>query len=331
MTDHKQNIIEILGKLKEKDLAKNEKWKARAYDTVIKQLKNREEPVLSIEDLNGMKGVGEKIRLKIDEIIKTGTLDKINDVDEQTGIVMELSKIFGIGPIRAKEFYDKHNIKSIEDLQSKPELLNDKQKIGLKYYLDFEQKIPYAEMKKHDTFIHKIIESINPKLKMEVVGSYRRKASSSGDIDVIITFDGDSDNQEQDQDYTLKTIVDKFKKETYLKDDLALGTHKYLGVCKLPRHKRFRRIDLLYTKKEEYPFALLYFTGSMSLNVLMRNKAISMGYSLSEYGLKYISGPNKGEFVKEPFEEEKDIFAFLGMRYIEPTKRNTNNIDEFLI
>ena len=37
---------------------------------------------------------------------------------------------------------------------------------------------------------------------------------------------------------------------------------------------------MIYTKKENYPFALLYFTGSGQFNVEMRNHAISLGYYL---------------------------------------------------
>ena len=44
-------------------------------------------------------------------------------------------------------------------------------------------------------------------------------------------------------------------------------------------------LDIIETTKEDYPFALLYFTGSGPFNVKMRKQALSLGYSLNEYGL----------------------------------------------
>ena len=107
----------------------------------------------------------------------------------------------------------------------------------------------------------------------------------------------------------------------YITDILALGGKKCMAVCKLKRHKVFRRLDLLYTRKKEFPFALLYFTGSGDFNVRMRNVALSKGYSLSEYGMKYAEGNKKGDFVDHIFNSEEDIFKFLGIDYVEPAAR----------
>ena len=50
----------------------------------------------------------------------------------------------------------------------------------------------------------------------------------------------------------------------------------------------------------------------------MRNHALTLGYSLSEWLKK------NGKFVDnkgKPFETEQDIFKFLGIKYIEPPDR----------
>ena len=88
--------------------------------------------------------------------------------------------------------------------------------------------------------------------------------------------------------------------------------------------RHFRRIDFMLTQEHEYPFALLYFTGSGPFNVAMRNFALSKGYSLSEYGLKDANG----KFVGDAFRTEEDIFEFLGLKYIPPEQRiNINNVN----
>jgi DNA polymerase/3'-5' exonuclease PolX len=79
-----------------------------------------------------------------------------------------------------------------------------------------------------------------------------------------------------------------------------------------------RRIDIMYTKPEEYPFAILYFTGSADFNVKMRNELVERGYTLNEYGVQYI---DKKKEMNETFKTEKDIFKYFGYSYVEPENR----------
>ena len=128
-----------------------------------------------------------------------------------------------------------------------------------------------------------------------------------------------------DHDLNFKKIVEVFQKDKYICDIFAQGGKKCLAVCKAKRFKHFRRIDLMMTHKNEFPFALLYFTGSGPFNVGMRNYTIEHGYSLSEYGLKCLRGPREGDFVNAGFEKEEDIFAFLGLTYVKTQDRTVFN------
>ena len=74
----------------------------------------------------------------------------------------------------------------------------------------------------------------------------------------------------------------------------------------------------MITKPEEYPFAILYFTGSKDFNTLMRQHALNKGLSMNEYSLKHSSDKS---VVDHEFKEEKDIFDYLGMDYVEPCNR----------
>lgn len=323
--DHRLRIIDLLELIKNRDYAKNDKWKVRAYDKVIKELKSRTTPITSIDDIKDIKGIGEKIRKKIEEIIDTGDLQQVHKIDNDVAIVTDLIRVFGIGPIRARELHEKHNIKSVEDLELKPELLNDKQLMGLKYYKDFERRIPRTEMEKHSRFILDTIKNIDDNTVVEIMGSYRRGTKDSGDIDVLIRQD---DNAKECTD-VFTTIVNNLTAHLYLVDTFAKGNKKYNGVCRLKRHKFHRRIDIMFASKETFPFALLYFTGSQQFNITLRNHALSMGYSLNEYGLKYMNGDNRGEFVKDKFESEEDVLNFLKLRYIEPTKREMVELEDY--
>lgn len=323
--DKKQGLIDSLEMLRKKEVANKETWKARAYLTVIKQLKTLNKPVKTIDDLQDIKGIGKGLKDKITEYIETGSMHQLADYNADGSIkaISDLMRVHGIGAVKAKELVEKYDIKSIDMLKDRQDLLNDIQKMGLKYWEDFEKRIPRKEMEKHETFILNIVKSVDPALVATITGSYRRKLPDSGDIDVLITHPNDPEDYEE----IFKKVVDKLKK-SYIKDVFALGGKKCMAVCKLPRFKCFRRLDLLYTKKHEYPFALAYFTGSGEFNVKLRNIALAKGYSLSEYGLKHNKGENKGEFVDVEFLTEEDIFKFLGQEYIKPEDRNPNVLDK---
>lgn len=314
--DKKQLLIDALDKLYKQDLIKKEVWKARAYATVVKELKLLDKPVYTFDDLKDVKGIGKKIEEKIKELLETGKLTNLDnyDQDKSIEIINNFIRVHGIGPAKAKELYDR-GLRTIDELECNMDLLNDVQKKGLKYYKDFELRIPRIEMDKHNDYIIKTVKSIDPKLNAVIVGSYRRGLKTSGDIDVLVTHENDPEDYEE----LFKNVVTKMEGE-YIIDTLALGAKKCMAVCKLKRHKTNRRLDLLYTRKHEYPFALLYFTGSGKFNQSMRNYALTKGYSLSEYGLKEVV---TNKFVNHTFENEKDIFKFLELEYIEPEKRES--------
>ena len=328
-TDLKPGILKELTKLANDKKAKKETFRHRAYVKAIQAIKEHEGEITSIDDLDKVSGLAKgSIRTKIEEFIKTGEIEQVKAISEDIKIIEALSNIYGVGPSKANDLVNKHKVSSIDDLKQKLEkdetLLNDKQKIGLKYYDDLLKRIPRKEMEKHDTFITDFIKSVdkNDDLIYEVVGSYRRNAKNSGDIDVLCTT--------KNKDTKLfNDIIEKLEEDKYVTETLAKGEKKFMGISKLPRHKTQRRLDMIYTDYSNYAFTLLYFTGSGQFNVEMRNHALSLGYSLSEYGLK-----KNGKFVDnkgKPFETEQDIFKFLGMKYVEPEDRKSGIINDILI
>ena len=115
-----------------------------------------------------------------------------------------------------------------------------------------------------------------------------------------------------------KKFIHVLEKDGYLYETLAKGTKKYFGMGKLHDCLTFRRIDIMVTKPQEYPFAVLYFTGSKEFNTLMRQHALDRGLSMNEYSLKHI---DTKEPVDHVFETERDIFDYLEYTYVDPWKR----------
>lgn len=324
----KEELIKVLTLLLDDKKSKNETFKVRAYNNVIGILRRYDGEINDVKDLDNIPNFSRKgsIYNKIVEYLNTGKIKEIEQIDNFSIIYKDLSKIYGIGPTKAKELINKKGIKSITDLKKKLEedddLLNKKQKIGLKYYEELEKRIPSEEIEEHKKYIKRCINEIDKdgQLKYEVTGSNRREESSSGDIDILFTA---KNNDKK----LFNKIIKKLLKEGYIKETLAKGEKKFMGICKLDNKDVHRRIDMIYS--ENYPFALLYFTGSGDFNVEMRNHALSLGYSLNEYGLK-----KDGEFVKNnnnEFESEEDIFKFLKLKYIEPKKRKAGMIEKIKI
>ncbi len=317
--DFKPAIIDALTVLMKSDQIRKEKFKAIAYQKVIKELKNHEGPIRSMDDLENIKGVGTKIRAKIEEILATGELAAAKEAAASMPISVydDLLKVHGIGPVKARKLVEEQGIKSIDDLRARvaadPTILDAAQKTGLKYYEEFNQRIPRVEMTMHENML---LATAPANMKFEIVGSYRRGAESSGDIDVLVNFP--RLKSEENIIKQFHAFVQSLQEAGYITDILALGNHKCMAVCQVPDAEH-RRLDLLLTPNEEWAFAILYFTGSDRFNVAMRAHALEQGYTLNEHRIARTDGK---EMASMPtFKSEKDIFDFLGLEYVKPTER----------
>ena len=325
LENKKDSIIKELETMSKKETIEKNFFKVRAYIKVIDQLKTIEK-INSMSDVKNVQGIGPKIKDKIEEILKTGKLKSAERARESSKLHIydELLKIHGVGMVKAKELVEELNIKSIKELQraleTDPGILNKKQKNGLKYYLDLDLKIPRKEMDKHSKKIIKLTSDIDKDIEVKIVGSYRRGSAESGDIDVLVTINRKTNSEKRSK--ILEKVISIFKEKKYLLVDLASGKKKYMGICRYTRNYPARRIDILMTSFEEYPFALLYFTGDFQINVAMRKRATELGYTLNEYGVR-------GK-IKPELNSEKEIFDFLGYKYLKPNDRmiqNLKNID----
>ena len=317
--DYKTTIIQALDVLRKRDLADKQPFSARAYQTVITQLKQLNTPVMSFQDIAGMKGMGEKIEKKIKEILETGHLRSADRAKELYPIdaLDAFQNIYGVGPAKATEL-TKQGLRTIAELrhavQQNPNVLNDKQKIGLKYYEQLLERIPREEMMQHQDII---LRSLQP-FTAEIVGSFRRGLSTSGDIDVLIRVPSGMTPTASKQH--LAQFVEALKKANYIEEVLAIGEHKCMAICRRDGSSVARRLDLLMTPEEEYAYSILYFTGSDRFNVAFRQHALTKGYTLNEHILVAKSPEIEVKSVPR-MNSEQDIFRFLGLRYVSPTAR----------
>lgn len=285
-------------------------FQAKAY-------KNAAEAILlapNINDINeikSIKGIGTKIFQKLKTYIETGTFPLLEQL--RNNPILNFTKIYGIGHKKAKELVEKHNITTIEELRENTDLLNSKQRIGLEYLEDINTRIPRTEIAKHEEYIRSIMPS---GLIMEVVGSYRRGAKTSGDIDIIFSHENTKTGSA-----LFKTLIERLEETDYITHMLAKGSKKSMFLAKLENYDIHRRIDFLFTPFDEYPFAILYFTGSKYFNIHMRRHALDMGYSINEQRMKDMKTKKNVDVNEANIKTEKDIFKFLRLKYIQPSKR----------
>ena len=319
---NKVAILSALETMRLGELAKKEKtsvFKALAYKKAMDEIRRLGRPIRSMADIEGMGAIGPKIAEKIREILETGGLAAAQRVKETLGVdaLEALMTIHGIGPVKARELVDS-GIRSVGALRmavaANPGILNETQKMGLKYGEFATLRIPRSEM---DVHVATLTDFLPKELKGEVVGSYRRRLATSGDIDMLLTYK---------PSVTAKVAVDVFNAyldslvdEGYILDELVSGPKKWMGYVKAGPSGIPRRLDVLLTPPEEYPYAVLYFTGSDRFNVAMRRWATEKGYTLNEHRMEALAGRSVAPVPG--MKTEKDIFTFLGLRYVEPQDR----------
>lgn len=300
-------------------------YRLRHIKDAIKIIENYPKQIKSGDQLKDIKGIGQGIISRIDEIIKTGFLSeiKINTEDEEyMKEIKELEQIYGIGRTKAYDLIKNHNIKSIKDLRDahkRGEITDSHIILGLKYHNIYKQNIPRSEIMKVDKYLEKVTAKIDPDLCHVICGSYRRKKKTSNDIDVLLVHKKIKTRKQQiSEENYLRKFVGELKKDKFILDDLDENYEvKYMGFSKYENNP-VRRIDIMYVPYESYYTALFHFTGSGEFNRRIRDVAKSMGYKLSQLGL----------FDKEDNEKrikigsEKAIFKKLNLEYVKPEDRS---------
>jgi len=291
---------------------KGDVMRSRIYSRAQDTLLSAPEDITSVSQLEGKPNIGPTIMAKLTEYDNTGTLHVFEREKENPEIW--LTDIYGIGPKKAQDLV-KSGITTIEDLRSQQDkLLNDKQRIGLKYYEDILKRIPRNEIENFDKIIETEINALDNKdATYEIVGSYRRGAKTSGDIDIIITS----------SDPTIfSKVIDSLTAKNIIIEILSKGETKSLVIVKVPGTSYARRVDFMFTPPDEYPFATLYFTGSKAFNTAMRSYALKLGLSLNEHGF-YVKpkGGKKEDKIEKQFANEEAIFESLFLKYKTPVER----------
>jgi len=291
-------------------------FKPQAYRRAARAIESLQKPIEDIareggtDALEEIPGVGKAIAEKVEEIVRTGSLAYLDELKEGLPInVDELFSVEGVGPKKAKLFYDKLGVRDLDSLEraAKSGRLRKLPGMGEKSEQHILESIKFARTAGKRAllgYILPVADEIKKRLKamaavesVEVAGSIRRMKETIGDIDVLVVTDKPAKVSDF---FTRMPNVDRVVAKGPTRSTVQLDE----GI----------ECDLRVVERKAFGSALMYFTGNKDHNIALRRIAIKKGWKLSEYGLfagaKQIAGKT-----------EQDIYRKLGMQYIEPEMR----------
>ena len=268
------------------------------------------------EELKGIKGIGDALQQKLHELAATGTLEFHQRLKDQfpEGL-FELLDLQGLGPKKVKVLYEELQIASLGGLRRACE----SGKVGALagFGTKSEEKI-LAAIDAHERFSGRfLLSAVAPDAerildllrqhaavsRAEIAGSYRRGKETVHDLDFLVATPDPS------------ALTEFFAKLDGIQEVLAQG-----GTKASIRLENGLQCDLRAISNAEWPFALMYFTGSKDHNVELRSRALKRDLTLNEYHLAPIEGSGR-ENPTPNITEESEIYAELGLQYIEPPLR----------
>lgn len=320
----KNEVINLLEDFREYHKGLGNNIKASQYSKAINSIKESDiKSITSGNDLFVLPFVGKGIVSKIDEFLKTGKIELLENFKKNPIVLAhrELTKVFGIGPKKAKDLISK-GILDIYDLKRSDKKgqvkLTTSQKVGLKYYEDLQKRIPRKESENIKELIQKEFKKLyGQSASAELAGSYYMGKKTSGDIDIVLSI-----KNINKVDSILQEFVTHLYNNNILLDSLtgskipSSKSNNYMGIIKSGKEVA-RHIDLHIVKEEELPFHMLYFGSGENFSRKIRKIAKTKGYKLNNKGL--FKGTEKVN-VKT----EKNIFNKLKLNWVPPEKRKVD-------
>ncbi len=261
-------------------------FQIQAYNRIIKKIRQLQTDIISDDVIESM-DITSRMKDHLKEFLKIKNKPNL-------GLVDELTMITGIGKKLAKDLIVQ-GVKTINDLKKK--------KFYNKLPIAAQVDIKYKPIKPIPRYL---IEYLDHKwnFRKVIVGSYRRGKQYSNDIDILMLKEDISPD-----------FISRLN-SPYIKvyPPYSIGPAKISTIVRLIKYKKNLKVDFFITSREEYPFALLYATGSKEMNIKMRRVAKNKGWLLNQKGM-FKKG--KKIFAKS----ERDIFKALGLDYVPPPKR----------
>ena len=280
-------------------------YKKAAYFRAAKAIESMKKPLKNAEQLRPVKGIGDKIICKVQEILDTGTLGKL---DAFSNDFSDLLTIEGVGPVKARNIFQSHGVKTVAELQkllTAGKIDDEKLALNVRRALMLSSKrLPRKKILEIANPIELHLRTVEGRAIVEVAGSIRRKTKDSKDVDILICGTEE---------------VLESAKQAFLDFNWDLVTAQ--GSVRIDAIWKQVAVNGWFLPKDCYGSGILHCTGSGAFNEALRAVAKAKGFKLSEYGLR----DRKTDEVLESWNERK-IFELLGYNYIPPEKRADGSV-----
>ncbi|CAO3597935.1 unnamed protein product [Absidia cylindrospora] len=349
---HNGKLVAYLRLLeKARELETNDK-SALAYRHAISAIKAYPRKIQSEDEAGKIKGIGAKIKELIRIYLDIGKVPEAEALlsDEEFRTLDLFNRCFGVGPATGKAWWDM-GYRTLQQVLDHATLSNTV-RLGIQLLPDFIIPMKRSDVEELIDIVETQAALVDDQLLVTPVGGYRRGKQQSGDLDIII-----SSKQEIDMSDILLSLIDRLKSQGYIKhvlwksrigpsikqdrlhkqraadlddneDQVISKSLRRSGFDQLP--KAFtcfmqpstgisRQVDLIIASFEEYPTAVLGWTGSRQFERSIRDYAKKeKNIILSSHQMVTRTIPERRISVTN----EKDIFDALGIPFISPQNRN---------
>ncbi len=292
-------------------------FRIRAYREAARIVGGMSEPIEKMvkqgRDLTEIKGIGKDLSKKIEEIIETGRLAKLEEVKQELpATLLELLKIPALGPKKVAVLYRKLDIETVEALRTAAEAgkiaalegFGKKSQDNILQALSRTKKesgprILWSDAEPFAAAIVAYLQNQPGADGVTVAGSFRRGRETIGDLDILMTC---ADGYEEPLMDAFVRFADVTRVNAHGRTKSSVILHSGLQV------------DLRIVDAKSYGAALHYFTGSKSHNISLRRLAQEKGLKINEYGVFQEDTTIAGA-------TEAAVYESLGLAYIEPELR----------
>lgn len=314
----------------------DDSFRIRSYRNAAEAIEGLPQPVEQLicepKKLLEVPGIGKSLAEKLQEICKNGKLSLHTQLLEKYHpSMLELLKIQGLGPKTISLIWSAYKVSDLQGveklaregkLHELPRLGEKQEQKILKAIEDYRRIAGRFCLDDADKIAQKLIEHLSglPGVdKITPAGSLRRGRETVGDLDILVTGPCCSNEEHR------AAVIEKIVHFPGIRDVIGQGENKVSF-----RLRNGMQVDVRLLPQESFGAVMQYFTGSKSHNVALRQRALKMGYTLSEYGLDELPpnqakpGPDEasrqsGKRVAGRTEEE--IYAQLKLDYIPPELR----------
>jgi DNA polymerase (family 10) len=288
-------------------------FKIRAYRNGADVAANHPHDLASLDApaLREIPGIGKDLAARIREIAETGDAPFHRElVAEFPPTVLELLTLQGVGPKTVAVLYRELAIRTLDDLEraATDGRIRSLRGMGAKkealILKALEERRRYAGRHllpdAHDAAAALVafLRERAPGADVSPVGSLRRGCETCGDLDILASG---ADARLMD-DFVGYRLVERVLARGETKSSVLLGG----GF----------QADLRIVARESHGAALQYFTGSKAHNILLRDRAIGLGFKLNEYGL-FRTGDN----TCVAGSREDELYRALGLDWVPPELR----------